>query len=153
MQRLIKNRSNFIIYKKTKNMKKIYLTFSFLSVFFLSFSQDLRKGVVLMVEHSQPYLFRKRGIFYFSRRVPKDLWAHYDRSKIVFSLRTKSTNAAKIKAASLASQLEEDWLTLRWRSKDTPLRRFCFAGEVFSLQEPRCGQSEYHAPKRRSDIK
>jgi len=56
--------------------------------------------------------------------VPKDLWAHYDRSKIVFSLRTKSTKAAKIKAASLASQLEEDWLTLRWRSRDTPLRRF-----------------------------
>ena len=49
---------------------------------------------------------------------------HYERSKIVFSLRTKSCRAAKIKAASLASQLEEDWLTLRWRSKDTPLLRF-----------------------------
>ena len=49
---------------------------------------------------------------------------HYNRSKIVFSLRTKSIRAAKVKAASLASQLNEDWLTLRWRSKDTPLRRF-----------------------------
>ena len=63
-----------------------------------------------MVDHSCPYLFRKRGVYYFSRRVPKDLMDHYDRSKIVFSLRTKSTKAAKVKAASLASQLEEDWL-------------------------------------------
>ena len=77
-----------------------------------------------MVALSSPYLFRKRGVYYFSRRVPKDLMDHYDRTKIVFSLRTKSTKAAKVKAASLASQLEEDWLTIRWRSKDTPLRRF-----------------------------
>lgn len=77
-----------------------------------------------MVVHSAPYLFRKRGVYYFSRRVPKDLLDHYDRDKIVFSLRTKSSKAAKVKAASLASQLEEDWLTIRWRSKDTPLRRF-----------------------------
>ena len=77
-----------------------------------------------MVDHLSPYLFRKRGIYYFSRRVPKDLLDHYERSKIVFSFRTKSCRAAKIKAASLASQLEEDWLTLRWRSKDTPLLRF-----------------------------
>ncbi|MBN06998.1 MAG: hypothetical protein CMM45_04105 [Rhodospirillaceae bacterium] len=77
-----------------------------------------------MVVHANQYLFQKRGFFYFHRRVPKDLMHHYDRSKIVFSLRTKSIRAAKVKAASLASQLNEDWLTLRWRSKDTPLRRF-----------------------------
>ena len=77
-----------------------------------------------MVDHLSPYLFRKRGIYYFCRRVPKNLLDHYEQSKIVFSLRTRSCRAAKIKAASLASQLEEDWLTLRWRSKDTPLLRF-----------------------------
>jgi integrase len=49
---------------------------------------------------------------------------HYDRDKIVFSLKTKSSKAAKVKSASLASQLEEDWLTIRWRSQETPLRRF-----------------------------
>ena len=64
-----------------------------------------------MVETSHPkYTYLKRGVYYFSRRVPKYLMDHYDRSKIVFSLRTKSTKAAKVKAASLASQLEEDWL-------------------------------------------
>ncbi len=77
-----------------------------------------------MVGQSTPYLYRKRGIYYFSRRVPEDLLGHYKRSKIVFSLRTKSAKAARVKAASLSSQLEEDWLTIRWRSRDTPLRRF-----------------------------
>ena len=77
-----------------------------------------------MVGQTTSYLYLKRGIYYFSRRVPEDLLGHYKRSKIVFSLRTKSAKAAKVKAASLSSQLEEDWLTLRWRSKDTPLRRF-----------------------------
>ena len=38
-----------------------------------------------MVVHANQYLFQKRGIFYFHRRVPKDLMHHYDRSKIVFS--------------------------------------------------------------------
>jgi integrase len=73
---------------------------------------------------SVPYLYQKRGVFYFSRRVPKDLEAYYRCSKIALSLRTKSLKAAKAKSASLASQLEEEWLTLRWRRNDSPLRRF-----------------------------
>ena len=77
-----------------------------------------------MVGHTTPYLYQKRGDYYFSRRIPEDLLSHYRRSKIVFSLRTKLAKAARIKAASLAAQLNEDWLTIRWRSKDTPLRKF-----------------------------
>jgi hypothetical protein len=81
-------------------------------------------GVEQMVGHTTPYLYQKRGVYYFSRRVPEDLLCHYKQSKIVFSLRTKSIKAARVKAASLAAQLNEDWLTIRWRSKDTPLRKF-----------------------------
>ena len=73
---------------------------------------------------SVPFIYQKRGIFYFSRRVPKDLEAYYRCSKIALSLRTKSLKAAKAKSASLASQLEEEWLTLRWRRNDSPLRKF-----------------------------
>ena len=71
-----------------------------------------------MVVHANQYLFQKRGIFYFSRRVPEDLVHHYARSTIVFSLRTKPIRAAKVKATSLSSQLNEDWPIPRWRSKD-----------------------------------
>ena len=77
-----------------------------------------------MVGHTIPYLYQKRGVYYFSRRVPGDLLGHYRQSKIVFSIRTKSLKAARVKSASLAAQLNEDWLTIRWRSKDTPLRKF-----------------------------
>ena len=71
-----------------------------------------------------PYVYKKRDIYYFSRRVPKDLEDCYKASKITLFLRTKSTKVAKTKSASLASQLDEEWLTLRWRRNDSPLRRF-----------------------------
>ena len=52
-----------------------------------------------------PYSYQKRDIYYFSRRVPKDLEDCYRSSKITLSLRTKSPKLAKTKSASLASQL------------------------------------------------
>ena len=70
------------------------------------------------------YLFTKRNVFYFSRRIPDDLRGHYTSSRIVLSLKTKSRRVAQTKAISLATKLEEDWLTLRWRSSSDPLRRF-----------------------------
>jgi integrase len=77
-----------------------------------------------MVDQSCPYLYRKRGVFYFSRRVPTDLQEHYKTDRLVISLRTKTGKSARVKATSLSSQLDEDWLTLRWRTQDNPLRRF-----------------------------
>jgi len=70
-----------------------------------------------------PFAYQKRDIYYFSRRVPKDLEDCYRSSKITLSLRTKSSKVAKTKSASLASQLDE---TLRWRRNDSPLRRFLY---------------------------
>ena len=71
-----------------------------------------------------PYVYKKRDIYYFSRRVPKDLEDCYKASKITLFLRTKSTKVAKTKSVSLASQLDEEWLSLRWTRNDSPLRRF-----------------------------
>lgn len=77
-----------------------------------------------MVDHRTPYLFTKRGIFYFSRRVPKDLKHHYKHSRVTLSLRTRSLRAAQARAVTLAAKLDEDWLTLRWRSSNDPFSRF-----------------------------
>ena len=74
--------------------------------------------------NSFPYSYQKRDVYYFSRRVPKDLEDYYRSSKITLSLRTKSPKLAKAKSTSLASQLEEEWLNLRWRRNDSPLRKF-----------------------------
>ena len=78
----------------------------------------------MWLTNEAPYIFNKRGVYYFSRRVPVDLKCHYTLPRIVFSLRTKSFKAAKSKVTSLAAKLDEDWLTLRWRTTDDPFRRF-----------------------------
>jgi hypothetical protein len=74
--------------------------------------------------NSVPFVYQKRDIYYSSRRVPKDLEDCYTSSRIILSLRTKSPKLAKTKSASLASQLDEEWLTLRWRRNESSLRRF-----------------------------
>ena len=70
------------------------------------------------------YIYQKRGVWYFSRRIPGDLQRHYKLSRIAFSLRTKSRRAATTRAVTLASKLEEDWLTIRWRADSAPFSRF-----------------------------
>jgi hypothetical protein len=71
--------------------------------------------------NSVPFVYQKRDIYYFSRRVPKDLEDYYRLSKVTLSLRTKSPKVAIAKSTSLAAQLDEEWLTLRWRRNDSPL--------------------------------
>ncbi|OAN52968.1 hypothetical protein A6A04_14690 [Paramagnetospirillum marisnigri] len=71
-----------------------------------------------------PFLFTKRGIFYFSRRIPADLAGHYRCDRITISLRTKSLRAAQARAAALGGKLDQDWLSLRWQSKEDQFSRF-----------------------------
>ncbi len=75
-------------------------------------------------DSSIPYVYRKRGVYYFSRRVPKDLLEFHKHPNLTLSLKTKSSRVAKAKSATLAAQLDEQWLTLRWRQNDNPLSRF-----------------------------
>ena len=69
-----------------------------------------------------PYVYPRDSIFYFNRRIPKDLQRHYRCDRIIVSLHTKSRHAAKTKSVTLAAQLDEEWFTLRWRQKDNPLK-------------------------------
>ena len=73
---------------------------------------------------SIPYVYRKRGVYYFSRRVPRDLLEHYKRPNVTLFLKTKSSRIARAKAATLAAQLDEQWMNLRWRNNENPLIRF-----------------------------
>ncbi|MBN7757348.1 tyrosine-type recombinase/integrase [Nitratireductor aquimarinus] len=78
----------------------------------------------MWVTKDAPFLYTKRGVYYFSRRVPEDLKDHYKSPRIAISLRTKSRKVARARAITLAAKLDEDWLTLRWKSASDPLRRF-----------------------------
>lgn len=71
-------------------------------------------------DKSIPFSFNKNGVFYFERRVPRDLRKHYSTSKIAYSLRTRSSAIAATRAAKAAQQLDEYWYHLRIREVDLP---------------------------------
>ena len=59
------------------------------------------------------FVYAKRGIFYFGRRVPKDVQRFYGSPRVVLSLRTKSVTKAERQAQRIAAKLEEQWDLLR----------------------------------------
>jgi integrase len=69
---------------------------------------------------SRPFTFTKDGVFYFSRRIPKELKHHYSSPRIAYSLRTKSPKVAEARARKAAEQLDEYWYLLRSRDADLP---------------------------------
>ena len=53
------------------------------------------------------FIYQKRGVCYFIRRISSDLQKHYKRSRIAFSLHTKSHRAVvATSAVTLASKLD-----------------------------------------------
>lgn len=78
------------------------------------------------------YMYQKRGIYYFSRRIPEDLKDYYKLSRIVISLRTRSENNALRQSKIIASKLEEDWQILRVKSSSEKLAGY-LVGENLSI--------------------
>ena len=78
-----------------------------------------------MVTKRHPrYTFRKNGVYYFTRSVPKDLRHHYSRDRLVESLKTKSRDQAALAAKVLATRLDQYWFELRLNENDVPLAHF-----------------------------
>ena len=65
----------------------------------------VRRMVDQFVDQSPSYTFQKRGILYFSRRVPADLQAKYRAPRIVMTLRTRSEKIARKLASSITARL------------------------------------------------
>ncbi len=74
-----------------------------------------------MVDHlNVSYLYKKRGVFYFSKRVPCDVKSYYKSDRIVICLRTKS-NASGIRASkSLYQKLDDYWTSIRLTKMEVP---------------------------------
>ena len=73
-----------------------------------------------MVSNQCEYLWQKRGVYYFRRKVPNDVQQHYERSQIVICLKTKSKSAAIKASRSIASKLDDFWLQMRIADMDVP---------------------------------
>ena len=66
-----------------------------------------------MVGHNPRFTYRKDGVFYFSRPIPKDIRHKHEHDKFVMCLRTKSREAAARSAGAIAGRLDEYWMSLR----------------------------------------
>ena len=59
------------------------------------------------------YTYRKDGVYYFSKAVPKDLLDLYCKPRIVKCLGTRSPQSAQVLAIRISGRLLEFWLDER----------------------------------------
>ena len=62
------------------------------------------------------YTYRKDGVYYFLKAVPKDLIDLYCKSRIVMCLGTRSPQSAQLVATAILAKLEDDWLGVRFEN-------------------------------------
>ena len=73
-----------------------------------------------MVVQNPQHTYHKDGVYYYCRRVPKDLLFKHDDTRIVTSLRTKSITAARRSASAITSRLDEYWMSIRIAEMNIP---------------------------------
>ena len=74
-----------------------------------------------MVDHlNGSYLYKKRGVFYFSKRVPCDVKSYYRSDRIVICLKTKSNVSAIRASKSLYQKLDDYWTSIRLTKMQVP---------------------------------
>jgi hypothetical protein len=66
-----------------------------------------------MVDHFSTYIYQKRGFYYFSRRVPKDVQLLHGKHRIVIALNTRSRAIALKYSQVICQRLDERWLPMR----------------------------------------
>lgn len=64
-----------------------------------------------MVDQLPSYLFTKRNIYYYSRRIPPDMWAVYGKKRMVISLGTCSHDEALNLSHVLTKKLDAQWFS------------------------------------------
>ena len=66
-----------------------------------------------MVDQFSTYIYQKRGFYYFSKRIPKQLQYCHSKQRIVFALNTRSRAKAVKYAQVICQRLDERWLPIR----------------------------------------
>ena len=76
-----------------------------------------------MVDQNKAYTFKKRGVVYFSKRVPSDLKHLHKVERLTYSLKTKCAKLAKTKVRDAIHKLELYWNKVRM-DKELPCGQF-----------------------------
>jgi len=66
-----------------------------------------------MVGQINHHLYRKRGFYYFCRRVPKALLAHYPKPRIVVALKTRQFRDALRQSQIISKRLDDQWFHMQ----------------------------------------
>ncbi|MDB0016575.1 tyrosine-type recombinase/integrase [Alphaproteobacteria bacterium] len=66
-----------------------------------------------MVDQINHHLYRKRGFYYFSRRVPKALLDDYPKPRIVLALKTRHYRDALRQSQILSKRLDDQWFHMQ----------------------------------------
>ena len=66
-----------------------------------------------MVDQINHHLYRKRGFYYFSRRVPKALLGDYPKARIVLALKTRHYRDAFRQSQILSKRLDDQWFHMQ----------------------------------------
>ena len=66
-----------------------------------------------MVGQINHHLYRKRGFYYFYRRVPKALLSHYPKRRIVLALKTKQYRDALRQSQIISKRLDDQWFHMQ----------------------------------------
>ncbi|MEJ6673525.1 MAG: tyrosine-type recombinase/integrase [Alphaproteobacteria bacterium] len=66
-----------------------------------------------MVDQINHHLYRKRGFYYFSRRVPKALLGDYPKPRIVLALKTRHYRDALRQSQILSKRLDNQWFHMQ----------------------------------------
>jgi hypothetical protein len=74
-------------------------------------------GASQVVDQKAIYTCKERGVFYFSRRVPKALQPRFDQARVVICLHTRSLPQVRKSANALASQLKCAGLNWPWTAR------------------------------------
>ena len=66
-----------------------------------------------MVGQINHHLYRKRGFYYFCRRVPKALLSHYPKPRIVVALKTRQFRDALRQSQIISKRLDDQWFHMQ----------------------------------------
>ena len=67
----------------------------------------------MVCTRSPDYLYRRNGIYYFTRNVPSDLKTRFNKSRVVVSLHARSIAKAQKSALALCDRLDRYFESLR----------------------------------------
>ena len=67
----------------------------------------------MVYTRSPDYLYRRNGIYYFTRNVPSELKTRFNKSRVVVSVHTRSIVKAQKSALALCDRLDRYFESLR----------------------------------------